>query len=211
MMLVLFLARIIHCIPYSPLLYLPNSLIKKNNVTIDHNTNTFTHQTVHQNMVKQYLDANKLEDVKLMMNLEMVNNTMGFNAMGNDKLKAEMDKIGELMAKIDPAYKNMNRNAAGLHSDHQPFMIHGVPVCSPSGSFPVKAYNCYHANCDRFDLIDKDQINNNVRFTAMMLYALANMNELPVKKLNDSETKEFLIKQNLKQELVIGKDWRWDL
>ena len=61
------------------------------------------------------------------------------------------------------------------------------------------------------DLIDKDQINNNVRFTAMMLYALANMNELPVKKLNDSETKEFLIKQNLKQELVIGKDWRWDL
>lgn len=164
-----------------------------------------------RNMVKQYLDANKLEDVKLMMNLDMVNNTMGFNAMGNDKLKAEMDKIGELMAKIDPAYKNMNRNAAGLHSDHQPFMIHGVPVCSPSGSFPVKAYNCYHANCDRFDLIDKDQINNNVRFTAMMLYALANMNELPVKKLNDSETKEFLIKQNLKQELVIGKDWRWDL
>jgi len=58
-------------------------------------------------------------------------------------------------------------------------------------------------------LIDKKQINNNVRFTAMMLYALANAETLPVKKMNDDETKEFLIKQNLKTELIIGKDWRW--
>ena len=67
------------------------------------------------------------------------------------------------------------------------------------------------ANCDRFDLIDKKQITNNVRFTAMMLYALAEADELPVKKLNDQQTKEFLIKQNLKNELIIGKDWRWEL
>jgi carboxypeptidase Q len=162
-------------------------------------------------MVKKYLDTQNLDQVKLMMNLDMVNNTMGFNAMGNDNLKKLMDEIGEVIKKVDAKYQNTNRNAAGLHSDHQPFMIHGVPVCSPSGSFPVKAYNCYHANCDRFDLIDKDQINNNVRFTAMMLYALANMEDLPVKKLNDEETKAFLIKQNLKNELIIGKDWRWEL
>jgi hypothetical protein len=31
-----------------------------------------------------------------------------------------------------------------------------------------------------------------------------------VKKMNDQETKEFLIKQNLKNELIIGKDWRWE-
>jgi carboxypeptidase Q len=162
-------------------------------------------------MVKKYLDTKQLDNVKLMINLDMVNNTMGFNAMGNEALKNEMDKIGGIIKKVDPNFANENRNAAGLHSDHQPFMIHGVPVASPSGSFPVKAYNCYHANCDRFDLINKDQINNNVRFTAMMLYALANMENLPVKKLNEEQTKAFLIKQNLKTELVIGKDWRWDL
>lgn len=164
-----------------------------------------------KHMVKKYKEENNLDNVKLMMNLDMVNNAMGFNAMGNDDLKLKMDEIGEIIKKIDPKYLNTNRNTAGLHSDHQPFMINGVPVTSPSGSFPIKAYNCYHANCDRFDLIDKDQLNNNVRFTAMMLYALANMDKLPVKKLNDSETKEFLIKQNLKTELVIGKDWRWEL
>ena len=162
-------------------------------------------------MVKNYLEAKTINKVKLMMNLDMVNNAMGFNAMGSEGLKLKMDEIGEIIKKIDPIYQNSNRNSAGLHSDHQPFMLQGVPVCSPSGSFSVKAYNCYHANCDRFDLINKDQLNNNVRFTAMMLYALANLEELPVKKLNDEETKAFLIKQNLKNELVIGKDWRWDL
>lgn len=161
-------------------------------------------------LVKKYKDEGKLDQVQLMMNLDMVNNAKGFNAMGRPELRAFFDEIGKKIKKVDSTFTNTNPNSAGLHSDHQPFMIHGVPVCSPSGSFPIKAYNCYHANCDRFDLIDRKQINNNVRFTAMMLYALANADALPVKKLNDNDTKEFLIKQNLKNELIIGKDWRWE-
>ncbi|WP_337042004.1 M20/M25/M40 family metallo-hydrolase [Emticicia sp. 17c] len=161
-------------------------------------------------LVKKYKDEGKLDQIQLMMNLDMVNNAKGFNAMGRPELRAFFDEIGKKIKSIDSTFSNTNPNSAGLHSDHQPFMIQGVPVCSPSGSFPVKAYNCYHANCDRFDLIDKKQINNNVRFTAMMLYALANAEALPVKKMNDEQTKEFLIKQNLKNELIIGKDWRWE-
>lgn len=161
-------------------------------------------------MVKKYKEEGKLDQVQLMVNLDMVNNAKGFNAMGRPELRKFFDEVGQKINSVDTTYTNTNRNAAGLHSDHQPFMIEGVPVCSPSGSFPVKAYNCYHANCDRFDLIDKAQIGNNVRFTAMMLYALAEAEQLPVKKMNDQETKEFLIKQNLKNELIIGKDWRWE-
>ena len=162
-------------------------------------------------MVKKYKEEGKLNQVQMMINLDMVNNAKGFNAMGRPELRKFFDEVGKKIKAIDSTFTNVNPNGAGLHSDHQPFMIEGVPVCSPSGSFPVKAYNCYHANCDRFDLIDKKQITNNVRFTAMMLYALAEADELPVKKLNDQQTKEFLIKQNLKNELIIGKDWRWEL
>ncbi|MBK9509388.1 MAG: M28 family peptidase [Cytophagaceae bacterium] len=163
-----------------------------------------------KSMANKYVETGEINNVKLMMNLDMVNNTMGFNASGNDALNLKLEELGAYIQKIDASYKNMNHNRAGLHSDHQPFMLKGVPVCNPSGSFPVKAYGCYHANCDRIDLIDKDQINNNVRFTAMMLYALANMDELPVKFRNSEETRDFLIKQDLKKELVIGKDWHWE-
>lgn len=160
-------------------------------------------------MVKKYKAEGKIEQVKLMINLDMVNNTRGFNAFGRPELKSFIDAIGEEIKAVDSTFANANNSSAGLHSDHQPFMLEGVPVCSPSGSFPVKAYNCYHANCDNFKLIDKKQILNNVRYTAMMLYAMADAEELPVKRLSSEQTKEYLIKQNLQKELEIGKDWRW--
>jgi len=43
----------------------------------------------------------------------------------------------------------------------------------------------------------------------MMLYALADEETLPAKKLNDAETKAFLLKANLKEELILEEQWRW--
>jgi hypothetical protein len=42
-----------------------------------------------------------------------------------------------------------------------------------------------------------------------MLYALANADEIPAKRLTDAESRDFLIKQGLKNELVLGNEWRW--
>lgn len=161
-------------------------------------------------MTSKYKSDKKLQEVKLMMNLDMVNNVRGFNAMGNDELKTFFDQVGMTIQQVDTSFANANSNRAGLHSDHQPFMLQGIPVSAPSGSFPVKAYNCYHANCDRIDLIDRNHLQNNVRYTAMMLYALANAEQLPVKSLNSTQTRDFLIKQGLQKELEIGKEWIWD-
>jgi Iap family predicted aminopeptidase len=162
-----------------------------------------------KHLVERYKESGSLENVKLMMNLDMVNNAQGFNAYGRDELKMFVDEVGEKIKETDAKYGSRNSNRAGLHSDHQSFMMQGVPVISPSGSFPIKAYNCYHANCDNFDLINREEINNNVRYTAMMIYALANAKELPVHKFNENELKDFLIKQELKPSLILGKEWRW--
>ncbi len=158
-------------------------------------------------MVQKYNTDKKLDRVKLMMNLDMVNNVRGFNAMGNNQLKDFFDEIGSIIQEVDTSFANANGNRAGLHSDHQPFMLKGIPTASPSGTFPVKAYNCYHANCDRMDLIDRQHMQNNVRYTAMMLFALAQVEKFPEKMKTPEQTKEFLIQQGLKQELIIGKDW----
>lgn len=161
-------------------------------------------------MVKKYQNEGKLGNIKLMINLDMVNNAQGFNAGGNDDLKVLMEEIGLKIKQVDASFGNKISNRAGLHSDNQPFMLQGISTASPSGSFPIKAYNCYHANCDRFDLIDKEQINNNVRYTAMMLYGLADTQHLPTPVMNDATLKDFFIKQELKEALIIGKDWRWE-
>lgn len=150
-----------------------------------------------------------LSDVSLMMNLDMLNNAHGFNAFGNESLNKYFNQIGKEIQSVDKGYLNKNRNRAGLHSDHQPFMIKGITVSSPIGQLSPEARNCYHADCDDIELIDKKELDNNVKYTAMMLYALANSNSLPKRKTSE-ETRDYLIAQNLKNELILGKEWLWD-
>ncbi|HAK79047.1 MAG TPA: aminopeptidase, partial [Runella sp.] len=63
--------------------------------------------------------------------------------------------------------------------------------------------------CDKFDLINRDEMVNGVRFSAMLLYALANASDLPAQKLDTYKTRDLLVAQGLKKELILGKDWKW--
>lgn len=160
-------------------------------------------------MIKDYIKQQKLGSVKYMINLDMVNNVKGFNVDGRDEMIDFTREIGAKIQQIDSTFLNTVSNRAHLHSDHQGFMVQGVPTMNPNGSFSPEALGCYHANCDKIDIIDKKEMQNTVKYTAMMLYAIANTPELKAKKLNSEATKNFLTDQGLKNELIIGKDWRW--
>ncbi len=43
-----------------------------------------------------------------------------------------------------------------------------------------------------------------------MLYGLANAETLPATKMDSETTKDFMIKNNLKEKLIIGGDWKWE-
>ncbi len=89
-------------------------------------------------------------------------------------------------------------------------MLQGIPYVSANSNLERRIYGCYHSDCDDFDLINETHIRNNVRFSAMMLYALAEAEELPAKKLDDEAPRQFLEGNGLKLKLRIGGDWRWD-
>lgn len=160
-------------------------------------------------LIRELVKTGEVERLRCMMNLDMTNNPKGFNVMGRDEMKPIVQQIGEQIKSIEPEFTNNIANQAGLHSDHQGFMLEGIPTLSPSGVLSSKVYGCYHANCDRFDLVNRQDMMNTVRITTMMIYGLANAAEWPAKKMSSTETRDFLVKQGLKQELVIGKDWRW--
>lgn len=160
-------------------------------------------------LVKELVRTGEIGQVKCMMNLDMTNDPRGFNAMGREEMKLVLSQIGEQIRAVEPNFANNITSQAGLHSDHQGFMLEGIPTISPSGNLSSKVFGCYHANCDRFDLVNRPEMVNTVRIVSMMIYGLANANELPTKKFSSDETRDFLVKQGLKQELIIGKDWRW--
>ncbi len=161
-------------------------------------------------MIERLKKTNGLENVAFMINLDMSNNTNGFNASGRDEMVTFLTKLGEHIKKVEPGFKNNIINKATLHSDHQTFMLEGVPTASPIGDLSPEALGCYHANCDRFSLVKKDEMMNTVRYTAMLLYGIANAEELPAKKLDFYSTRDFFVKENLQNELELGKEWRWE-
>jgi carboxypeptidase Q len=162
-----------------------------------------------KHFVEELKRTGTLDKVSYMMNLDMTNDPMGANSFGREEMIGFFKTVGSAVKQVDPAYKNEIINRAGLHSDHQPFMLEGIPIAGMSGQLSPSVLQCYHADCDDFSLVNKEQLENTVRIASMYLFALSHVEKLAVKKLSDTSTRDFLISQGLKQELVLGQEWRW--
>lgn len=161
-------------------------------------------------MVKEEVKNGSIENIKYMMNLDMTGNPIGINAGGKIDDSTFFKNIAGELAQIDTTFKGNVSNHSGLHSDHQPFMLEGVPILGLNGNLDRSVYRCYHSDCDDFSLVNQDHLVNTVRFGTMVLYGLANADVLPAKKMDSETTKQFMIDNNLKEPLVIAGDWKWE-
>jgi hypothetical protein len=150
-----------------------------------------------------------IEQIRYMLNFDMTNNPKGFST-STEESRSLFQSIGSIANKIDTNFKNTFSVGAGLHSDHQPFMLRGIPNGGAAGGgLPKGASPCYHADCDVFDLVKEKELQNTVRYGAMLLFGIADAIEIKAKHLTDEETKQFLLKNNLKEPLQIAGEWRW--
>ena len=161
-------------------------------------------------MVRQAIENNTIDNIKYMMNLDMSGNPIGMNAGGKLDNEQFFKDLGATIHQQDTIYQNTFSNKSGLHSDHQPFMLEGVPILSVNSNLDRSIYGCYHSDCDDFNLVNEEHMTNTSRFGTMMLYALANADVLPATKMDSETTKEFMIKNDLKEKLIIGNDWKWE-
>lgn len=160
--------------------------------------------------VTDALKKGNLDAVRYMLNYDMTNDPKGFSST-SDETRELFTGIGEMVSRIDTGFKNLFHSAAWLHSDHQPFMLQGIPIGGAAGGrLPKNSGGCYHADCDSFNLIDEQGMKNTVRYNSMLIYGLATTDEIKAKRLTDEETKAFLIRNNLKEPLKIGEEWRWN-
>ena len=160
--------------------------------------------------VDQALKSKTLDQVKYVFNFDMSGAASGFTAGGRKEAEPFFKQVGEIIKSVDTSFKNNGGGGrAGLHSDHQPFMLEGIPTASSTGAMRSDIFRCYHADCDKIDLIDKKWMVDQVRFSCMMIYATANAPQLPAVRQNEADTKQFLLDNNLKEPLVIAGEWKW--
>ena len=162
---------------------------------------------------RAYVDQAKkdksIDQIVYMLNYDMTNDPKGFSTT-----RKEMEPLlkgwGAEIVKIDGDYPNLFQSGAGLHSDHQPFLLEGITTGGGAGGrSPNNPRPFHHSDGDGFHLVDEKELKNTVRFSAMQAYALANTPIIPVKKLDEVTLGEFLKSQNLKEPLQIAGEWRW--
>jgi carboxypeptidase Q len=161
-------------------------------------------------MVDEAVKDGSIENIKYMFNIDMGGNPVGVNAGGKLNDTTFFKTMGTDIMAIDTIYKNKFSNRSGLHSDHQPFMLEGVPILSVASNLDRSIYGCYHSDCDDFKLVNETHIRNTARFGTMILYALANAEKLPAEKMDSETTKQFMIDNNLEEPLRIAGEWKWD-
>lgn len=161
-------------------------------------------------MASQAVKDGSVENIKYMMNCDMTGNPVGINAGGQLDDSLFYKNVGLEIQKIDTIFKNTFSNRSGLHSDHQPFMLEGVPILSLHSNLDKSIYRCYHSDCDNFNLVNETHIINTARFGTMILYSLANAETLPARKMDSETTRQFMIDNNLKEPLIIAGEWKWE-
>lgn len=160
--------------------------------------------------VEQATKDKSIDQIRYMLNYDMTNDPKGYSSTAEES-KELFQAIGNIARGIDTGFTNTFGARAGLHSDHQPFMLQGVPTGGAGGGrLPNNAGPCYHADCDAFRLVDEQGMKNTVRYNAMLIYGLADAPELKAKRFTDEETKAFMIKNGLKEALQIAGEWRWE-
>ena len=159
--------------------------------------------------VNQALKDGSINQIKAMSNMDMTTNPKSYYSTMESNLSILTDYANDVQ-KVIPDFKLKTFASVDLHSDHQPFMLQGLPIIGLSDSqFTKGALNCYHANCDTFDYVEEVGLKNNVILETYLLYRLSNLKDIPSKRWNEQEIKEALIKGNLETPLRISGDWRW--
>lgn len=154
-------------------------------------------------------EKKELDQVRFMLNYDMTNDPKGFST-SRQEMKTLFTDWGAQISRIDTGFKNVFRAGAGLHSDHQPFMLEGIPTGGGAGGeLPNHSGQFYHSDGDKFSLVDEQQLKNTVRYSAMLIDALANTTIIPVGRQSDADLKAFLKENKLELPLKIAGEWRW--
>lgn len=159
--------------------------------------------------VKTALKDGSIHQIKAMSNMDMTTNPKVYYA-STDETLAFLDQLALDIQVYIPDFKEKSIQEVGLHSDHQPFMLEGIPIIGLGESqFKKGALNCYHADCDTFDFVEEIGLKNNVITQTYLLHVLSNEKDFPAKRWTEDEIKAQLIKGNLETPLRISGDWRW--
>ncbi len=154
---------------------------------------------------KRYLEMHSQDNIAAMINMDMTGSPTGFNAMGTDTF---IPFFKELAIKLNGFNLSQDiGNSPWTNSDHQPFMIRGIPTITPQAHLENEMVKHYHDLGDTFDKVNKKYLSESAAVISILTKELSNNRDLKFTRRTEQETIEFLKKHKLDERLKKQKEW----
>ncbi|MBR9976898.1 MAG: M28 family peptidase [Bacteroidetes bacterium] len=156
---------------------------------------------------RRYVEGHRDERIVAMVNMDMTGSPRGFTAMGNDHLLPLLEELVETLRGYE-----LSRGAVNVlwtNSDHQPFMLAGIPTITPLGRLDPETVRTYHDVGDTFDLVNKRYLSEAAGVIAILVYELANRTSIPYVRRSPEEAREHLRNGKLEERLRRLGEWHF--
>lgn len=143
--------------------------------------------------------AEELDRICGLLNFDMTGDPYGFWSPGHKEKHPIFAGLAEQLAGIGmtEAYEHK----AGLHSDHQPFMLAGVPVVGLLAKLQGEGGHYYHSVGDTFEKVSQPALGRAAAVAAHTIWAIANAAERPYARLSRDEIETMIDEDDLREAL----------
>jgi Iap family predicted aminopeptidase len=157
---------------------------------------------------KRYVEKHDGDSIIAMLNMDMTGSPTAFSAGGTAELVPFLEKLARDLNgfAISPAVGT----SAGTNSDHQPFMLHGIPTLAVWGKLDPEMVRHYHDLGDSFDKVNKRFLADGAAVVSVLVKELANTPPPGLRRRSREETVKFLQQQGLEERLRKQKEWIFD-
>lgn len=157
---------------------------------------------------RRYAESLTPGDVRAMVNLDMVGTPIQINAMGFDSLIPVLDAYNHSLGAWK--FDKPTANKPWLGSDHQPFILKGIPAITFNAPIDPHAVRFYHDVADTFDKIDQTALAESIGLISLLLHHLANDPLTEIGPLSPDETAQMLTDAGLKERLIKSGHWPFE-
>lgn len=144
--------------------------------------------------------AAEIPALRGVMNFDMTGDPYGYWTPGHPEPGPLLRGLVEQLAPLGMTAKFQHK--AGLHSDHQPFMLAGVPVVCLLGELGAQGGRYYHSIGDTFEKVSLPGLCRAAAVGAHTLWALADAAEPPLPHLDARQVRAMIDAADLHEALL---------
>jgi carboxypeptidase Q len=151
----------------------------------------------------------ELERIVAVLNLDVVSAPVGLGAMGRPEAEPVLSRVRDALVDGGFELEDEFSTGGGLYSDHQPFLLQGIPVVTLRSRHRPEAAGTGHTTADTREILDEPGISRSAAVAAALLWALANEPELGLERWSEDEIGGRLEDLGARDPLERAGEWRW--